>query len=317
MTNTLEYNPEKELDNLSKSKEEASKVKDQNKSELEKLNVQKEETILFLSEKRDEEQILLKNDSAVKKEINIFKPLTEQYVQECLKNWKSEKENININLESLNKILEENGIREYCRDFKKFKKNISSQLVSLKIKKECQEQKKKLFEISKENLQNKLEEYFSQTIISEIFQKIDPHYVMKNIEYELGFNKKERPELYIKVSSLDRENNNDSYRPEWFFSSAQLNMVAFSSFFSRALQAKELALNTIFIDDPIGHFDDINILGFADLLRSVLEAYECQIVIATHDDKVFNILERKLSSEYYSSKFIRLPEDCVILKENS
>lgn len=67
--------------------------------------------------------------------------------------------------------------------------------------------------------------------------------------------------------------------------------------------------------NPIGHFDDLNILGFADLLRSVLEAYDCQIVIATHDDKVFNILERKLSNEYYNSKFIRLPEDCVVLKE--
>lgn len=135
---------------------------------------------------------------------------------------------------------------------------------------------------------------------------------MKNIEYEFAINQDEKPELFIRVSSVDGSGLEDSYRPECFFSSAQLNMVAFSSFFSRALQAKDLPISTIFIDDPIGHFDDINILGFSDLLRSVMKVHDCKIVLTTHDEKVFQILERKLSSKYYSSKFIKLPKDCIV-----
>lgn len=312
---TAEYDLKKDFDNLMQLKKELNYQKEQNASLVKDLNIQKEETISFLNNKREEEVNLLNSDIDIKKEIDIFNPFTEENVQGCLNKWKSENENINNNIELLSKILEENGVREYFREYKKLKDNICIQSQSRRIKEKNEEQTEKLFNESKEILKEKLAEYFSQTIISEIFQKINPHQTMKNIKYELDFNNQEKPELYIRVSELDEIENKDSYRPEWFFSSAQLNMVAFSSFFSRALQAKDLSLNTIFIDDPIGHFDDINILGFADLLRSVLEAYDCQIVIATHDDKVFNILERKLSNEYYNSKFIRLPEDCVVLKE--
>ncbi|APF25815.1 AAA domain protein [Clostridium sporogenes] len=310
-----EYDLKKDFDNLMQLKKELNEQKKQNIAFVKNLDIQNEETILFLNNKREEEVKLLNSDIDVKKEIDIFNPFTEENVQECLNKWKNKNQNINNNIEFLNKVLEENGVREYFREYKKLKGDIDIQS-ELRISKEKNEkQAEKLFNESKEILKEKLVEYFSQTIISEIFQKINPHQTMKNIKYELDFNDEDNPELYIRVSELDEIKNKDSYRPEWFFSSAQLNMVAFSSFFSRALQAKDLSLNTIFIDDPIGHFDDLNILGFADLLRSVLEAYDCQIIIATHDEKVFNVLERKLSNEYYNSKFIRLPEDCVILKE--
>lgn len=151
--------------------------------------------------------------------------------------------------------------------------------------------------------------------MDEIFKKIDPHDFMKDVEYELSFNDKEEPQLCIYVRE-DKDGDASSYRPEWYFSTAQLNTVAFSSFFSRALLAKDLGFSTIFIDDPIGHFDDMNVLGFADLIRSILELSDCQIVMSTHDEKVFRILERKLNNEYYSSCFIRLPESrAVIWKE--
>lgn len=310
-----DYDLKKDFDNLMKSKKELNDQKRKNTLYIENLKINEEETVLFLNKKREEERDLLNSDINIKKETNIFNTFTEENVQACLNKWKNKKANINNNIELLSKISEENGVREYFRNYKKLNDNICSQSKLRTSKQENKKQTEKLFYKSKENLQEKLEEYFSQTIISEIFQKIDPHKTMKNIKYELDFNDEENPELYIRVSESDEIINKDSYRPEWFFSSAQLNMVAFSSFFSRALQAKDLSLNTIFIDDPIGHFDDINILGFADLLRSVLEAYDCQIVIATHDDKVFNLLERKLSNEYYKSKFIRLPEDCIVLEE--
>lgn len=42
-------------------------------------------------------------------------------------------------------------------------------------------------------------EYFGQSIMNEIFQKIDPHDFMKNVEYELSFNDKNEPQLCIHV----------------------------------------------------------------------------------------------------------------------
>ncbi|NBI87671.1 hypothetical protein D3Z47_16270 [Lachnospiraceae bacterium] len=56
----------------------------------------------------------------------------------------------------------------------------------------------------------------------------------------------------------------------------------------------------------------MNVLGFIDLLRSIFETNDCQIIMSTHDEKVFRLLERKLNPGYYSSCFIRLPEDKAI-----
>jgi hypothetical protein len=56
-------------------------------------------------------------------------------------------------------------------------------------------------------------------------------------------------------------------------------------------------------------------LGFADLLRSVLELSNCQIIISTHDEGVFRILERKLDNKFYSSCFVRLPDDYRVPSE--
>lgn len=65
-------------------------------------------------------------------------------------------------------------------------------------------------------------------------------------------------------------------------------------------------LHTILIDDPVGHFDDLNILGFADLLRSILEVSHKQIIMTTHDRTVFQIIRRKLPPEYYRTRYITL-----------
>lgn len=78
---------------------------------------------------------------------------------------------------------------------------------------------------------------------------------------------KNEPELYIKTLADKRE----PYHPELFFSTAQLNTVALSSFLSRALSLTEIPIGTIVIDDPVGHFDDMNILGFADLMEASLK----------------------------------------------
>ncbi len=61
----------------------------------------------------------------------------------------------------------------------------------------------------------------------------------------------------------------------------------------------------------------MNILGFTDMIRSILETKKCQIIMSTHDEKIFQIMERKLSSTYYNSKFIKLTESGAVTWKHS
>lgn len=309
------FNVMVEKNMLDKNIDEKKKIIKNSTLEISKIEIKEEETVIFLLDKQAEEQKMLDDDIKFSNECESLKPLSKENIQKKLDDWNNEIDYLNSNIEILHKILEESGIREYNKTLKKLKLEEKKKELEFEKKSLKQDELKEKFETTKAKLEKNLDEYFNQTIISEVFQKIDPHQTMKNIEYEFSINKDEKPELFIRVSENEGSENKDSYRPESFFSSAQLNMVAFSSFFSRALQAKDLPISTIFIDDPIGHFDDINILGFSDLLRSVMEVQDCQIVLTTHDDKIFQILKRKLSNEYYSSKFIKLPEDCILLDQ--
>ena len=141
-------------------------------------------------------------------------------------------------------------------------------------------------------------------LLDEIDQDWEPDY--KKVSYEIMYNdEKNEPELYIKTQADERE----PYHPELFFSTAQLNTVALSSFLSRALSLTGIPIGTIVIDDPVGHFDDMNILGFADLMRSIIEKSKKQIVITTHDETVYQIFRRKLPPEIYRSRFIDMTEE--------
>lgn len=169
------------------------------------------------------------------------------------------------------------------------------------------EEQKAQFEKARDELEIRMKEYFDQELINEIYKKINPHEIMKEMKYELSFNDREEPQLIIKTAT--GKEYGDSYRPEGYFSTAQLNAIAFSCFLGSALKNQNMAIRSIFIDDPLDHFDDINILGFVDLIRSILESTDYQIIMSTHDEKAFRILQRKLSDAYYSSQFIRLGED--------
>lgn len=60
----------------------------------------------------------------------------------------------------------------------------------------------------------------------------------------------------------------------------------------------------------------MNILGFLDLIRSIIMHTDVQIIMTTHDSKIFDIMQRKLNCKYHSSRFYRLPEDLVTVDVN-
>lgn len=80
--------------------------------------------------------------------------------------------------------------------------------------------------------------------------------------------------------------------------------VRFLKFLGGALSASNPKVNTIFIDDPIGHFDDLNVLSFIDVLRIIISETDWQIIISTHEESFYEIMKVKLNPKYYNSKFL-------------
>ena len=299
---------------LQEQKGVLKKFTDKQRTLQEKINTYKDVENIDLTVYtglRDKQLNNLEQLKNLKKKYNVFEDFSEEGVTKSLNDWIQQKENYEKQCEYLNQISEENSARSYFESYKSYCQELKSIEVECSKQEKVKSEAKEEFAEKKSILETGLKSYFNQSIMNEIFKKIDPHDFMKNVEYDLSFNEKDEPQLHIRVCEGEGEQA-DFYRPELYFSTAQLNTVAFSSFFSRALIADNIEFRTIFIDDPIGHFDDMNILGFTDLIRSILETNDCQIIMSTHDEKIFRILERKLNSDYYSSCFIQLLESKAI-----
>lgn len=68
------------------------------------------------------------------------------------------------------------------------------------------------------------------------------------------------------------------------------------------------------MDDPIQNLSDVNILSFIDVLRSLINEHDKQIVISTHDEKFFRLLQNKLPEKYCNSKYIEFESEGKLKK---
>lgn len=160
-----------------------------------------------------------------------------------------------------------------------------------------------------------LEEYIANTLggatIAHIYEKLEPHKRYRQLHYKISINKDRKPELNIKALNGEQ----DGIIPELFFSTAQLNAVALSIFLGGALTIQNPALHTIFIDDPIGHFDDLNVLSFIDVLRTIISQTGWQVVISTHEENFYEIMKIKLNPKYYNSKFLLFKDEGTVIED--
>jgi DNA repair exonuclease SbcCD ATPase subunit len=154
-----------------------------------------------------------------------------------------------------------------------------------------------------EFLLSKINAVFNQKTINEIYRKIDPHPDLKEIKLVPEFNEM-KPKLHIYAAETDGSNQ---VNPSLYLSSAQINILSLSIFLAKALQNKDTMINTIFMDDPIQYLDSINVLSFIDLIRTITtdKDIDRQVVISTHDENFFKLLQRKFDTAFYHSKFIR------------
>lgn len=223
------------------------------------------------------------------------KKADEKYQQLC-----KELQRVEKSLEILQRMQYNREMESYFTHYQMMKQQLEE---SRSVQEECQkgyEVAEKKYQAAKNRIESSLKSFFEDFPINDIYEKLEPHDTLKQLICEFGFNKDDKPELTFKVVGKDDK----KYSPEWYFSTAQLNVVAFSVFLGRALQAKDAPVQSIFIDDPVGHFDEMNVVCFVDLIRNIVENTGRQLIISTHEERVFGLLQRKLPKTEYPVCYI-------------
>ncbi|MDQ6481834.1 AAA family ATPase [Dyadobacter sp. LHD-138] len=149
-------------------------------------------------------------------------------------------------------------------------------------------------------LEAKVKEFFYEELINDLYRKIDPHPDFKEVHIKADFDS-EAPRLDVFVKNTRDE---EILIPNLYFSTAQVNILSLSIFLASALNASNY--DCIFIDDPIQSMDSVNILSTIDLLRSIILNYDKQIILSTHDENFFNLLQKKMPPGQFRSKFLQL-----------
>jgi exonuclease SbcC len=226
-------------------------------------------------------------------------------------------EECRVNTKALEKML--NGIKlllDLIISFKPFMKHISTQkeLETLTLKLAERKQVDEVLGAERAIIIEKLEvlinNFFFEGLINSIYKKIDPHPTFKKVEFKVSF-ETDKPSLNILLS----DEVGGMISPMLFFSAAQTNILSLSVFLANALHAKDdkkNPINVILIDDPIQSMDSINVLSTIDLLRSIFVKFDKQIIISTHDENFFGLLQRKIPTEVFGSKFLQLEKFGVI-----
>lgn len=189
------------------------------------------------------------------------------------------------------------------------------------LKREIEDAKGQLSEVIKgqENVKseiNRLQEYltryvenfFQVDLINELYNRIDPHPEYKEVKFECDFTLT-RPRLNVYMGSRDKKS--DQIVPNLYFSTAQVNILSFCIFLAKAMFAKTdegQDVGCIFIDDPIQALDDINILSMIDLLRNVAFTMNKQVVITTHDQNFFGLLQKKIPQDSFNACYWEIYE---------
>jgi DNA repair exonuclease SbcCD ATPase subunit len=124
-------------------------------------------------------------------------------------------------------------------------------------------------------------------LIRSLYKRMHPHPLFTDIDFEVA-RAYDSGELYFKVFSPERK---VSAYPSTIFSLSQLNVLAVSVFLALNLRA-ESPLPIMMLDDPIHSMDDLNVLGFCDVVRQLRT--KRQLFISTHNKDLYGLLLSKL-----------------------
>ncbi|MED3541309.1 AAA family ATPase [Bacillus toyonensis] len=234
----------------------------------------------------------------------IFPSILKKIIKEDIETLHQEELNRSQSIKTGLYILEKiDGYNKYIENHIE-SQNKKSTKVDLEKQLEKIERANKELDIVKEMVKSYIEEKianaFNLESINSIYQRIDPHPDFYDIKFEPDLTR-DKPELNIYAYSEE-----DTLAPILYFSSAQLNILSLSIFLARAALKDKNGIDTIFMDDPIQHLDNLNVLSFIDLLRTLTVDLNKQIIVSTHNESFYNLIKRKMDSRHTNSKYIEL-----------
>lgn len=128
-----------------------------------------------------------------------------------------------------------------------------------------------------------------EPLTQDLFERLAPHPTFTQLSFS--------HELYrgrgSSIPQATDPQSNLEISPAVGFSSAQANVAALCYFLAFAFASSEADFGVVLLDDPLQSMDDVNTLGFSDLCRFLRK--EKQLIIATHEERLSNLLVRKLT----------------------
>ena len=105
-----------------------------------------------------------------------------------------------------------------------------------------------------------------------------------------------REKTGIRLGLFYHGQEQESGEPRFFLSSAQANVLALSIFLSLSAKQNWSKLETILLDDPVQHLDDLDAVAFLDNLRAMALGRfgpKKQIIVSTCDKNLYLLMIRK------------------------
>ena len=151
-------------------------------------------------------------------------------------------------------------------------------------------------------IDSQVDSYFNKNVINQIYSRIEPHPELNHVDFipKISHN---GASLSVRASGFG-----DDLNPVLFLSAGQLNVLSLSIFLAKAFESGSDVLSTIFMDDPVQNLSDINILSFLDLIRSMVTTYNKQLVISTHDEHFYKLIQHKLPAADFNASYIELAD---------
>ena len=130
-----------------------------------------------------------------------------------------------------------------------------------------------------------------EPLLQRIYSTVDPHPAFKVVRFLTG-RRRGRGQLWTTMEAETNGGHIVVKEPSTVLSSSQLNVLAVATFLSLNLSIDNPPLDIMALDDPLQSLDSVNLLGLADLLRRLRGRR--QVIVSTHDNRLADLLERKL-----------------------
>jgi len=146
--------------------------------------------------------------------------------------------------------------------------------------------------LAKEKATEVVREAFDELepVVQDLFCRLAPHPTFDRLSFTHELFRKRGSSIPLAIDQQTQL----KVSPAIGFSSAQANVAALCYFLALAFASSEADFGFVLLDDPLQAMDDVNVLGFSDLCRFLRR--EKQLIIATHEERLSNLLVRKLRS---------------------